>query len=158
MLIDALIGSLHNLSKSVTFDEEPNATKILLDFAHSKRTDKGHLMQVYMILANTLTDTEIGELKDTSTIIIKLLEIIETAVDKIAEKSKDLKRVKIDLNNGRIEYVCQVSDEYGNHWDLTEIIRALYRIAVNDKIKYFIYNESKTKIYIEKLVLHGKYN
>ena len=155
MLIDALIGSLHNLSKSVKFDDEPNATKILLDFAHEKQTDKGHLMQIYMTLANTLTDKEIGELQDISAIIIKLLEIIATAVDKITEKSKDLKRVKIDLNNGRIEYVCQVRDEYGNHWDLTEIIRALYRIAVNDKIKDFIYNECQTKIYIDELVMHG---
>lgn len=63
MLIDAIIGTLHNQSKSVLFEDELNATQNLIAFAHELRSEKGHLMQIYMILANIMTDKEIDELK-----------------------------------------------------------------------------------------------
>ncbi len=156
MLIDAFIGSLHNLSKSVRFEKEINATKLLISFAHEIRAEKGHLMQIYMILANIMTDKEIDELKDTITIVNKLVEIIGQCAKLIKEHGNKLKRSKIEFDNGRIEHVCNVSDGNGVKWDLTELIRALYRIAVNDRIKYYIYNDCNTKEYIEQIVLYGK--
>jgi len=63
MLMNAILGTLHNISKSVKFEDELKPTKNLINFAHEIRKEKGHLMQIYMILANIMTDKEIDELK-----------------------------------------------------------------------------------------------
>lgn len=86
----------------------------------------------------------------------KLVEIIGQCAKLIKEQKAKLKRSKIEFDNGRVEYVCNVSDDNGVKWDLTELIRALYRIAVNDRIKYYIYNDCNTKEYIDQIVLYGR--
>ena len=73
----------------------------------------------------------------------------------IAEQKTKLRRSKIEMNDGIVEYVCSVADQNGVKWDLTELIRALYRIAVNDRIKFYIYNDCNTKEYIVLIVLYG---
>lgn len=95
-------------------------------------------------------------IKDTVQIVNKLVEIIGKGANLIAEQKAKLRRSKIELSNGRVEYVCSVSDENGVKWDVTELIRALYRVAVNDRIKYYIFKDCNIKECIDVLVVHGK--
>ncbi len=66
-LINAIIGSLHNLSKSVKFDDNLNASKNLILVTHKiqEQNSQANIMQIYMTLANILTDKEIDEMADT---------------------------------------------------------------------------------------------
>ena len=152
MFMNALIGSLHNLSKSIQFEDGLNATQVLLTAAHKVRNEKGNLMQIYMILANVLTDKEIDELKDTVFIVNKLVEMVGACALAIAENT--CSRFEIELERGRNEFICSF-EQSGVKWDLAELIRALYRIAVNDRIKFYIYNDLNVKKYIHLIISHG---
>jgi hypothetical protein len=163
-LKEAIVGSLHNLIKTIQFESDLNATSILISFMHQmKETNKNHnssnsekklnFISVYLILAHILTDKEIDHLPDIIEIVDKLVRIISQAAEQI-ENSTSCKRLKVTVDNDRIEYVCTVKDECAI-WDLIELINGLYRIAVNDKIKYYIYINCNFKDIVYKILKHG---
>jgi hypothetical protein len=162
-LLKSIIGSLHNLSKTINFDDDMNATSILIAIAHRLKSHEQsmYLMSIYITLANTLHDKDIEELPDTVMIIRKLVQIISRAAELMAKSEHAassrmrLRRLKIELDNDQVEDVCTIVDEDGIQWDIIELLNGLYRIAVNDKIKYHIYGECNMEEHLIKIVNAG---
>ena len=142
LLMKSIIGTLHNLTKSVSI-QDLNATNILLSLAHKMKEMKLDLMQIYLILANILTDTEIGKLTDTIDIVNKIADMIRTC-------SKNMQIVKENSHD-----VSYVEDNSRMKWDLNELISGIYRIAINDEIKYYVYCNCKINEVIEIIVEYG---
>jgi hypothetical protein len=155
-LMKAIIGSLHNLTKTSRFEKGLKATHVLISFVHKIKSSqlKINLISVYMTLAHILTDKEIDEMADIFEIVEKLVRIINAAAEQI-EAGSECVRVKVDIENDRVESVCAVSDDDEIKWDLVELMSGLYRIAVNDKIKYYIYVNCDFKKIIYKILTHG---
>ena len=150
----SVIGTLHNISKSENFTGL-NATNILLGLAHQMKSENAYLMPIYMTLANILTDKEIDELSDTTEIVNTIVHIISICSNLISDEKTQTPRLKIDLENGCVEDICTVNDDNGIQWDLTELISGLFRISVNDKIKYHIYANCKINEYLDRIIFHG---
>lgn len=153
-LMKSVIGTLHNISKSENFTGL-NATNILLGLAHQMKSENAYLMPIYMTLANILTDKEIDELSDTTEIVNTIVHIISICSNLISDEKTQTPRLKIDLENGCVEDICTVNDDNGIQWDLTELISGLFRISVNDKIKYHIYANCKINEYLDRIIFHG---
>jgi hypothetical protein len=155
-LMKKIIGSLHNLTKTSEFENTLNATHILITFAHKIKSSQLsiNLISVYMTLSHIVKDKEIDEMADIFEIVDNVMRLVSSAADQI-ESSSECPRVKVDLEDDRVERVCAVSDEDEIKWDFVELMAGLYRIAVNDKIKYYIYVNCNFNKIVYKILTYG---
>lgn len=154
-VLQGICSTLYNLS---TIAE--NCRKSFQEIEACKTITKGLMkfesndllkMPLYLALANIVDDHEIQTLQDIQMTIMNLMKLLKKAAECLCGKT-NLTRRAVDIeDNDEIMHVevCSLS----SGWHLYEIFNSLYRLAINDKIKYQIYQEAKESL--ELIVRHG---
>ena len=101
-------------------------------------------------------------LPDTILVVKDIIKIIKLGAESIVSK-KNLKRVRVvDLNissssvnnmNVVVEATIIIYNE--NRYNLIELLEALYKISINDKMKYTVYQDFGMKCTLKEIIIYG---
>lgn len=154
----SLNGTCHNLSKIADNNkkdwEEMNATTILMKFVELTKNYSNVRLTAYMTIANIVNDKEIETLNETHTVMNEIIKIIGMCADLI--ESNDLRRAKIDFNDETNIYAEAAVVIYEqSQYNIIELLEALYKLSINDKIKCEIYNEFEKNQALKKIIMNG---
>lgn len=114
-----------------------------------------------MTLANIFRDEDIEMLSDTMLVVKDIIKIVKIGAEAIVSK-KDLKRSRVDLksrtnlnetSSSSSEATVIVYNE--NRYNLIELLEALYKISINDKMKYTLYQDFDMKKTLKDIIMHG---
>lgn len=127
----------------------------------------------YMTLANVFCDQDLEMLPDTKLVVKDIIRIIKIGADSIVSK-KNLTRSRVDLKslttiNPSIEASSLKSSHntlgsageatviiYNeNRYNILELLDSLYKIAINDKMKYTLYEEFGMKKILKEIIMFG---
>jgi hypothetical protein len=153
-----LLGTLLNISyiadyRKKDFEDLKSTDKVLKFVEYIKTHDDARLL-AYVTLTNIVNENEIETLLDTRHAIEDLVGLIRIGVDSIEEKD-NLKRIRVDVDydedNELLEDVCFINAD----WNILDLLLALYRLAINDKLKSVIYQDYNIKIELQKLFSFG---
>lgn len=150
----SVIGSIHNLSKSIPLDSSTITPTITYFCDAMKEIDDQHIsiLYSYLALANILTDHEIGALPLAETILKILTELLKLGADDIVNKT--VRRAEIEFESEKVE-VCQIDTKRNAFLDITEVITGIYRLAVNDSFKYNVYTKYGLQNILDILINEG---
>jgi hypothetical protein len=134
---------------------ELNAVDTLLKVSRNYRMSK---LVAYMTFANIANDKQIDTLTDIHEIISELTSII----NKAAENMKTTKVIREkqpfieedETTNDYDVYIVPV-EEYDTRFTVTGVLLALYKLSVNNTIKYDMYVKYKIKEPLSDIILTG---
>jgi hypothetical protein len=158
LFLRSLIACFHNLSKIAEMKQaefkEMNATLILLKFAEITENHSSIRLYAYLAITNVVSDTEIETLPQTVIVLKDIIKLIKIGANSISTKS-DLKRVKIDLDNGKLDLEATVIIFGLNQFNIIELLEALYKLSVNDKTKPLIYQTFEMNTILKIIIIEG---
>jgi hypothetical protein len=126
----------------------------LLNFLNSNLIDDDFRMCTSLTLANLFKNCEIETLPHSKMALNGLVQLLNKAAYKISTK-QSLKRSKFNIDiNGEFFYedLCLIEGSWCD-WRVDEILIGLYRISMNDKIKFEMFETIKEDI--SKIILNG---
>jgi hypothetical protein len=153
------LGALHNLSRfkdKYTEDwNEVNATRSLMDMSEKLiETNSNFINSIYLIIANIASDQEIDSLSKIEKVVKELILIISKCIAPL-NGDKEVKRMKVQLEEGE-GYIDVIEIIYKFiKWHLVEMFAALYHLAVNDNIKCDIYFTNKMSEHLRTVIYKG---
>jgi hypothetical protein len=152
----AITSSIFNLSQIADNRRNDfNEIKlVLLKFLNNKSIDNDYRMCAYLTLANLFEDNEIETLPDSKLALNGLVHLLRLASNKITSK-QNLNRIRINIEIDGEELVADlcVIECTWCHWHIDEILNGLYRISMNDKIKFEMFETIQEDI--KKIIFHG---
>jgi hypothetical protein len=90
---------------------------------------------LYLIIANIVCDNEIETLPCMQSALDDIIELVKKTANLISNTTEPVKRTMIDIDPSVevevLKDVCVLDDG----WNIVELFVALYRLAVNDKLK-----------------------
>lgn len=157
-LLMGILGIMFNLSYIADYRkkdfEDLKATSIIVKFTEHIKADESARVLVFVTLANLANDTEIETILNTKQTIDDIMKLIRIGADTIAEKT-GLKRIRVDIDfdedNEIYEDICLINED----WTICDLLLALHRLAINDRLKSIIYDEHNIKIELEKIFSYG---
>ena len=154
-----LVGTVHNLTKIA--DEykkdwqDLGATGKLLKFSEIFQKHASHRLTSYMAIANIVNDKQIETLPSTKYAIDDLIQLVYLGGQALRIKT-DIHYTKIDLNqSGKMDTLVSVVFFEDTEFNMIELLEALNKLAVNDTIKYSIYQSSKMPDTIKNILFNG---
>jgi hypothetical protein len=111
-------------------------------------------LYAYLAITNVVSDTEIETLPQTVIVLKDIIKLIKIGANSILTKS-DLKRVKIDLDNEKLDLEATVIIFGLNQFNIIELLEALYKLSVNDKTKPLIYQTFEMNTILKTIIIEG---
>jgi hypothetical protein len=113
-------------------------------------------MVAYMTLANIFKDEDMEMLPDTILVVKDIIRIIKLGAESIVSK-KNLKRVRVDLNSpiNSEQPIATMIVYNENRYNLLELLESLYKISINDKMKYTLYQDFGMKNTLKEIIMYG---
>lgn len=155
----ALLGSINNIStiagqRRKDF-EDMHATSLILDLLEKLKSDTRMRIQLNLALANIVNDHEIETLPDIKAAIKMLVNLIKECATALSSgKNNLILRRAIDIEEEE-EIVTVEIYQLQEGYHIYELINGLYKLAINDTIKYQIYEDYKMKDYLEMIIFNG---
>jgi hypothetical protein len=152
---DGFINTIQNLS--VSADEcknvwqETKAVDILLKFASNYQKFS---IESYAVVAYIASDEDLERMTIISEIISKFANLAIKCIDDTGKIKYDQEFKDVD-NKNKIFYISAVS--LGNGFDLSidVLLLSLFYFAINEKLKFDIYNNDDLKQSLKKIIYTG---
>ena len=137
----------------------------LLDLGERLRGVKDCQLAVFVLVASIFDEAELEKLTCLGQVIKTLSQVIGKFGAQLEESSssssssppdKRVKRVVLQSTESDVEEneVCALSVRQ-TVWNLIEILNALYHIALNDQVKYRIYEECQMNESLRRIIYYG---
>lgn len=155
-LIRGSIGVLINLSRQFNNNsikwKDCQAAETIMKLSEEIKHLEDNLISMYMLLATIATDEIIeNNIEDLSVVISKVVSIIKINAQQI-ETGENLERVSFQFGQ-QVHDVSRVT--MTRSWNLAELLKTLHHLAVNDKLKWIIYETHDMKLFIRTIVFFG---
>lgn len=109
-------------------------------------------MITYMTLANVFRDEDLEMLPDTKLVVVKdIIRIIKIGAESIVRN----KQVNSSSSSSSSSAATTVIVYNENRYNLIELLDSLYKIAINDNMKYTLYEEFDMKTTLKQIIMHG---
>lgn len=123
----------------------------------------------YMTLANVFRDDDLEMLSDTNQVVKDIIKIIKIGAETIVNNNKKTRTnptsspVKLDqsesesttTSRSRCEANKTVIYYKENRYNLLEMMDSLYKIAINDEMKYKLYEDFGMKKILKDIIMCG---
>jgi hypothetical protein len=160
-LLRYFIDTIRNLTKIADNTKKEwnqmNATAKLLHLAELVASNPAHRLSNYVAITNVVNDLEIETLPNTQLIIKDIVYLIKMGADLLKDIAKKpfIKRNKVELNEDKdySEVLIVTCDDY--EFNIVELLEAVYKIAMNDTIKFNIYNNQEINQSVKTIILKG---
>lgn len=161
---DELLGNIilviNWLSKSADINKDSwtqvQASQKLLKFG---RMSHKHRLITFLAFSNISTDKEIDSESDVHSITPELTKYLKQGADEISSyntKYVEMEYLEDDEKEAKNYYVHHVyASEYYFTLTMTGIILGIYKIAVNNRIKYDLYQQEFMKETIQAIISKG---
>lgn len=154
----ALLGALLNLTKVHYLHKQVwKDSKAVLKLQNYLCAEDivDNKIAVHITLANIVDDDELVVLTESKDILKSITKIIGKCSESI-ETQKYLNRTKVQVGENELEekLICSVI-ESGTEWNLIELTKALYHMALTDRMKYDIYSEYHIDKYLRTIIFNG---
>lgn len=151
-LVALLLCNIKNLScyadKFKSYWDELNSIDVLLNISKSILKLPNLPILAYISLANVFNDTYVDKLDSIRVIIENLVFLVQFFTNKILN-NEILEKQKENFCTTEILYLESIE------WNLIEILNCLYRLAVNDAVKYDMYEIYSMKTYLKLIIFNG---
>jgi hypothetical protein len=134
--------------------KECNSVKNFLNYLSRTKDIEDNKIYATLAISFVADDDDIDklpELKDTLPDLTKVIGLASKAIKDNVNLVRDL--FEIDESNEQKE-VCYIF-YLGTEWSLINLIKGLYHLAVNDKLKYDIYYKNNMNKHIRLLIYFG---
>ena len=130
-----------------------NATQILTQLVCEKYAKSNLELAFYMTIANVACDDDISSLPNIRLVLKYLTNFVSLFVKSYQEEIARRMPVKLDETQGAQEII--VIDHESTSWHLVEVLVAVYKLAVNDSLKFEIFKEHKIGEYLGVILEKG---
>ncbi len=161
-ILKSMIHVVHNLTKiaadgSMKKDwEEIGANEKLTKFTRLTPNITELTLPAYMALANILNEKEIEALESNNIeMLTSVLKYLELGTRSILT-GENLNRIKIQNASSQsiIEAAIIFVDGF-YAYNIIELLEALYKLCINDKMKFKMYHEMNLKMLLKTICLNG---
>jgi hypothetical protein len=154
-----IVGCVTNLTKVYHSNKQAwkdcGAVSSLLAYADKLKNFSDNRTTAYIALANVADEEEIKNLSDLSLVVENITHMISICCEAI-KLQDDSNRMKVLLyEDSKTTYKVIRIVAHETVWNLIELIKALYHMAINDNIKNDIYYKYKMNDYIRTIVYEG---
>jgi hypothetical protein len=156
-----ILGNINWLSRhSDAFKNEwrsLDAVELLLNIARTYPTCR---MPSYSAFANIANDTDISTLPDMHVIVPMYVQCVNTTATEMNKPNSQLKRHRItfdeeDNDQSQMYEVYFVQIDISTTHSITGIMLTLYRLSINNKIKYDLYVKYKLQELLPVIIYKG---
>ncbi|RNA00999.1 hypothetical protein BpHYR1_043720 [Brachionus plicatilis] len=158
LFLKYILGSLHNLAKIspkyMNLWRNADSVNRLIDLSNKVNSLVSIKNVCYITVALLATDKEIENLQEITEVTAFLTKTINKCVLQYLDPLKIL-RTEIQLNDDNVYHSIISVSAHGILWSLTELVQALYALAINDSIKKDIYFRDKINEAIKKIIFNG---
>lgn len=160
-IVRCLIGCLVNMSKYmqnyIEKWKEQESTEYFLKLSDKLKDVEDCQLACFVILANSGTCEDIERNIKFKTIALGISKVIGHMATRLSTVDKiNIKRhlVQVSEECNELEEIITV-DVKGSIWHLVELLMALYKLSVVDKIKQYIYFDCHIKMYLKSILIKG---
>ena len=133
--------------------KDNDAVKILLNFFNKTKDNNEFRIYTAMAIAFIASDSEFQSIPEIKEAMPEIIKLIAQCSNKI-KAGEDLYRNEFEIEPNKVVSVCCAYSE-GSQWNLINLLKAIYHVAINDQIKnelYFIHN---LKEYLRDIIRNG---
>jgi hypothetical protein len=114
----------------------------------------------YMAFANIANDKQIESLDDMHVVISELIKYTRQAAESIEIDGSSLERgsqqfLEDDTTPTEYSVLYILADGYDVQYSITGILLGLYKLSVNNRIKYDLFVKYNLKEYLKKIIMKG---
>jgi hypothetical protein len=146
------IARVYSNNKNVW--KEAESVKNLMNYLKFSKNILDNKIYTALAIAYTADDDDCESLPELKDILPDIVKVISTASKMIKEESVTRVKLQIDENSNELKSVCCVT-HLDTQWSLINLLKALYHMAVCDKLKYDIYYKQHMNKYLRMIIYHG---